>query len=243
MNILFLTLALFGADDRNQAGAAHMQTADINGSWQVVYAECHGNPLTAARATSIVIRDNTITFGPDSLRYTDQAGSPGRPVQSTEPRRPRRSDNSPPSVDEAGNGRSNEEKMAALRELTKHNWRLEFGPDQSVKAQPIANGVGDQTRQIPQGRGGDGASGHQAMAKSGVYIATKDYLALCFHKAGKHSERINGTARVPQNAPQASVGQQPTSGEFVVILRRQGASGPAPGQIPGQVPARPSGVQ
>jgi len=233
MNILFLTVALLGADDPNRAGAAHMP-ADITGSWQIVYAECHGNPLTAARATLIVIRDNTITFGPDSLRYADQIGSRSQPVPSTQPRRQNQSDNSGQSAQANGAGKSNEEKIAALQNLMKYNWRLEFGPEQSVKAQPVANGGGAQPGQFQQR--GNGTSGHQATAKSGVYIATKDYLALCFHKSANGKAR--DTDRAQQQAVQSGAGQNPTSGEFVVILRRQGTSERLPGQIPGQTPNR-----
>ena len=236
MNILFLTMALLGADDRNRAGANNMPAADINGSWQVVYAECHGNPLTATQATPIVIRDNTIQFGPESLRYSDQnqIGSRGQPLPSTQPRQPIQPGQ---PAQAAVAGKAIEEKMAALQNLTKHNWRLEFGPEQSVKAHPVANRVGGQPAQIPQpGTNGSGPAAHQAMAKSGIYIATKDYLALCFHKSTNGSAR--DTDRAQQNSVQTGAGQRPTSGEFVVILRRQGAAGHLPGQVPGQVPAQ-----
>jgi hypothetical protein len=222
MNALLLTMALLGANDQQaqatapgqvgqpgqaQAGRAFAQ--EVNGSWQVIYAECEGTPLTMARAMpTITIRDNLVSFSPEAFR--GQGNEPGRQpgAQPNQPaRQPGAQANQPArqpgaQANQPGQQPGAHGKEAALQHILQHNWRLDFGPNQTVHAMPVARGINPNQPANPnqpgtapnQGESQRQAGQHQG-AQSGVYILGRDYLCLSFGHPGSH---FGATGQTPQ---------------------------------------------
>jgi hypothetical protein len=240
MYALLLATALLGADDqtqlREQAQTREQWAArshHIDGAWQVVYVESVGKPLTPAPGHgSVTIQNNTVRFDADALKQ------PGTETSS-------------PGVQAGRQGR--EAGRRGTSAGMQQSWRLEFGPNQTVRATPVS-GTGDvnRSRQNPdqdkdQDRSReektDASQGREQTAqqgmRSGVYILSREYLCLSLRGSGSHGsspaketgrneEPANETGRTNQATREAKAGHQAaerSSGSFIVILRRSQGEG------------------
>jgi hypothetical protein len=235
MYALLLATALLGADDQTQI-RDQTQTREkwaarshpIDGTWHVVYAESGGQPLTPATGHgSVTIQNNTVRFRADALTQPGpEAGSPG--------------------VEAGQQGR--EAGRRGTGAGMQQNWRLEFGPNQTVRATPVS-GTGDvnrsgqdrdqdkdQDRSREEKR--DATQGQEPTAqqgvRSGVYILSREYLCLSLRGSGSHgsspaketgrNEALGSeTGRTNIPTREAKAGHQAaerSSGSFIVILHR-----------------------
>jgi hypothetical protein len=132
-------------------------------------------------------------------------------------------------------------------------WRLEFGPDQTVRATAVSRTEAvnqsrqnqdqdndqdrgrEQKRDLIQGREKTAPQG----AQSGVYILSREYLCLSLRGSGRHGsspaketgrieEPVRETGRTVRPTREATAGHQsggPSGESFIVILRRTEAEG------------------
>jgi hypothetical protein len=234
MYALLLATALFAADDQtqNQERTA-VSSRHIDGTWQVVYVEAGGKPLTPATGHgSVTIQNNTVCFRDMALQQ------PGTEAQSP--------------ATEAGR-QSGEAGRRGTAVGMQQSWRLEFGPNQTVRATPVSgpaevNGRrqsrdqdNDQDRSREeksdptQGRAQNAAQRTQ----SGVYILSREYLCLSLRGSGSHGrtptpesgqtgEQGRDFERSQSPTREATAGHQaagPSGKSFIVILRRGHAEG------------------
>jgi len=236
MYALLLATALLGADDQTQI-RDQTQTREkwaarshpIDGTWQVVYVESGGKPLTPATGHgSVTIQNNTVCFSADALKHPGtEAGSPG--------------------VEAGRQGR--EAGRRGTGAGMQQSWRLEFGPNQTVLATPVS-GTGDvhrsrqdreqdkdQDRSRGEKRGREQTA--QQGVRSGVYILSREYLCLSLRGSGSHGstpaketgrneEPASETGRTNKPIREAKAGHQAaerSSGSFIVILRRSQTEG------------------
>jgi hypothetical protein len=230
MHTLLLSVALLGQGqappanrDANPAARPGAPAAagmpQVNGTWKVVAMEVDGHSGPSSPAVTVTIRDNVLHInaggqGSEPGRGDSERPNPGRPGAA-------------PGAGSAGG-------------VMSHSWRLEFGPNNTVRAFPVA---GDGTNERPGGatqRPGAGApgsppAGAPAAAPGGV-------------PGGAPAAAPGGAAARPAGAgfaPVASSGAGMHTGVFIAthdylcLSFNTGASGPgAPGNFPG-APGRP----
>jgi hypothetical protein len=240
MYALLLATALLGADDQTQI-RDQTQTREkwaarshhIDGTWQVVYVESGGKPLTPATGHgSVTIQNNTVSFGADALKQ------PGTEARS-------------PGVQAGRQG--GEAGRRGTGAGMQQSWRLEFGPNQMVRATAVS-GTGDvnrsrqdrdqhkdQDRSREEKRGATQGREQTAQqeVRSGVYILSREYLCLSLRGSGSHGstpaketgrneELASETGRTNKPIREAKAGHQAaerSSGSLIVILRRSQAEG------------------
>jgi hypothetical protein len=209
---LLLASAILGADDQTRTEERRpIASQHIDGTWQVVCVESGGKPLaTAKENTSVTIKNNTIAFSGNGLKE-----------QRPELQRPGSKDGRPGM-------------------WLQQSWRLEFGPNQTVRATPVSGtGEGDRSRQERNRQEkSDPSQGRQKIAQegtqSGVYVLSREYLCLSLHANGSPGQTATiETGRPEQTARQIGRAEDPSraatrgnsaadqfSGSFIVILRR-----------------------
>jgi hypothetical protein len=232
MYALLLATALLGADDQTQIQErTAVPSRHIDGTWQVVYVESGGKPLTPATGhDSVTIQNNTVCFSDVALKQ------PGTESQNPAAEADRQSREAGRRGTAAGMQRS---------------WRLEFGPNQTVRATPVSGPAevnGRRQRQdqdTEQDRSreekSDPTQGREQNAaqrtQSGVYILSREYLCLSLRGSGSHGststkesgrtgEQGRDFERTENSTRAATAGHQaagPSGGSFIVILRRSQA--------------------